>query len=481
MSIPLRLSLIIVKGIFVVVAVFALFSNAAQAQLLQLKSWEIDNALAAKKADYFNAFKSGNVDSDREGLEKFFDNYYFARWTALEDLGEGQMVSTGQSQQHARELLQDFRDVNGNAREYLLNKSLQTFQKMAADNTVHPSARYNAILAVGQLCQREPTGRNNPPVLYAQALPYLIAEYQKENNPQYLKLAALIGIVRHARVGITDETMKNQTVPNLCLTILRSGKPAQGVDKEDQEMKDWFRQNAMDALAGLKTVGPNGQTVNALEEILSDASESIEIRTKAARTLGDLDYQTALAAGTTLNYQRLGSALITLMKATCDAELQTVIQLRDKARVKQGRGAVAPGTVEDDPPFSAITSPEERIEITGVVQSIKSNVQNVVYGLRGQQFSRSATQGIQPMLPSDDAVTQKINAMMNKGVNPLFKKLDEGPAEDGTRPRADAGDGRGGKPPGADEKLLKVNLLNIRDALQEFSLELDGIISGAGT
>ncbi len=64
-----------------------------QAQLQELKSWEYDETLEGKSTDYFNAFRSGTVDSDRAALDQFFDQYFFARWTVLEDLGEGQMVS----------------------------------------------------------------------------------------------------------------------------------------------------------------------------------------------------------------------------------------------------------------------------------------------------------------------------------------------------------------------------------------------------
>ncbi len=493
-----RLSPKFVGSLFSGILVF-LFFHPVQAQLLELKSWEYDPSLEGKKAGYFNAFRAGNIDPDREGLEAFLDKFYFARWTALEDLGEGQMVSAGLAQLGARELIQDFRGVSGAARTYLLEKSFQTLQKMAADPVVHPAARVNAVLAIGQLAQQESSGTRNPPVLYAPALPYLIAEYQKADSPQYVKLAALNGIVRHAGAGIADETMKNETVPNLCLKIIADGKPGQEVDREEQDTKDWFRQTAMDALARLRSVGTGGSTVNALVLLLGDGSETLEIRTKAARTLGDLDYQAASALGTNLNYQLIGTSLITLMKTVCDSELQTVIQLRDKARVSQGGAMGAamptgPGVVENDPPYSSTMTPEAKIDIAGAVQSIKSNVQNVVYGLRGLRFTGRPEQGIQPMLPEDDAVVQNINAVMTKGVNPLFKLLDEGPPESELQNRNAMTSGMGAMPPESmmgptgrsrpqapEEKILKVNLLNIRDALQLFSTELEGIISGTGT
>ncbi len=494
------------------VAFFVLLCTPpVQAQLLEVKSWEYDPALAAKKDGYFSAFRSGNVDSDRAALDQFFDKYYFARWTALEDLGEGQMVSAGTAQEGVQDLFKDFQAVTGNARTYLLDKSFQTLQKMAADPLAHPSARVNAVFAIGRLTLREPAARNAPPTLYAPTLPYLIAEYQKADTPQFIKLAALNGVVRHAGAGIEDETLKNETVPNFFLSIISAGRPGQNVNREEQDMKDWFRSVAMDGLAGLKSVGTGGKTINALVALMGDVSETLEIRTKAARTLGDLDYQAAATAGTNLNYQAYATVLITLMKTTCDEELQTVIQLRDKARVTMGSSGMgsssmgsmstsmptAPG-MEVDPPYASMTL-EGKSDVAGAVQSIKSNVQNIVYGLRGNRHTGTATQGIQPMLPQDDAVANNITAMMTKGVVPLFKILDEGPPETELRARnammgstgsTSAGynaTGRGRTPPpsgrtqAADEKVLNVNLLDIRNALQAFGTELDGIISGAGT
>lgn len=489
MSIMSRFTVMTVRCSCFCAVLFLLFSSSdvVRAQLLDLKSWEIDKTLETKKADAFNALKSGGADA---AAEKFFDAWYFARWTALEEIGDGQKVSAAQTQQYVRELFQDFRDLTGNAREAFLKRTFETLQKMAADEVVHPSARYNAVLAIGQLAQRESGGRTAPPALFAASLPWLIEEYKKEKNPEYVKLAALIGIVRHARTGIADETLRTATVPELLLSIVDSGKPDPKVAKENQEIKDWFRHLALEGFSGMRTVGPGGKVVGAIEAVMGNSSESLEMRTKAARVLGDLDYATAVTAGITLNFQRLGTTLVTLMKTVADEELQSVKQLRDKSMATQGRMTAGPGLAESDPAFDSLP-PEQQIEIESALQNVKMNVQNVAYGLRGTRLTGTTTQGVFPMLSSDDAVTLKVTATMTKGVTPLIRKLDEGPPEDQKNARrgmdssemmsgSDSGmEGRKTKP--KDEKKIKVNLLDIRNALQEFSTEMGAIVSGSET
>jgi hypothetical protein len=478
------------------------FSGVASAQMALATGWEVDETQAGRKATIFTAFKAGSVDADRAGLDTFFDKYYFARWTRPEN--------TGQVQQFARELLsQDLRDATGNAREYLLAKSFDSLKKIAADNNATPPSRYNAILAIGQLSQREPASRGTPPTPYAQALPYLLGEYQQKENPKFIQLGALIGIVRFAEIGITDENLKNTTVPNLLIEIIQSGKPKQDGNKEDQEMTDWFRSHALKGLGALKSVGTNGQVVNVLSEVIENNQETIEMRTYAARIFSDLNFADS---GTTLNnqqYQQIGTLLITLMKATVDSQLQMVTKLLDKARVTKGGissditniSSISPTVAE--PEFAMLT-PEQQLEITGAVQSIKSNILNVTYGMRGTRLTGAAAAGILPMLTKNkeddkedkndknnalDPVAVKINATV-KLITPLFKVLDEGPPEDLTKTRLTAGmdpsemysgsGGRAAAKPKEDKPQLKVNFSAIRDALQKMSDELSAIIAGSG-
>ncbi|MDR0609067.1 MAG: hypothetical protein LBG58_03065 [Planctomycetaceae bacterium] len=482
-----RFQIKLVLLFFVVVLLQLVFAVGALAQMALATGWEVDENQAGRRAAIFSAFKSGNVDADRAGLDTFFDKYYFARWTRPEN--------TGQVYQFVKEFLaQDLRDAAGNAREYLLAKSFDSLKKITADGNATPPSRYNAILAIGQLSQREPAGRGNPPTPYAQALPYLLGEYQKKENPKFIRLGALIGIVRFAEMGITDEALKNTTIPNLFIEIIQSGKPKEDGNKEDQEMTDWFRSHALEGLGALKSVGTNGQVVKVLSEVIENNQETIEIRTHAAKIFGDLNFADS---GTTLNYQQyqqIGTLLITLMKATTDSQLQMVTQLRDKARVT--KGGVSADITNLSPISSTIVEPEfamltmeQQLEVTGAVQSVKSNIRNVVSGMRGERLTGTPNAGILPMLANaDDPVAAKMNSAV-KLITPLFKILDEGPPEDPTKQRLASGmdsmsemssapGGRTTTRPRDDKPQLKVNFSAIRDALQKMSDELSAIIAG---
>ncbi|MDR1963886.1 MAG: hypothetical protein LBQ50_08915 [Planctomycetaceae bacterium] len=485
-----RFQIKFVLPFFVAVLFQLVFLSVVSAQIALVTGWEVDESLAGRKAAIFTAFKSGSVDADRAGLDAFFDKYYFARWTRPENTGLVQQTFVKEF------LTQDLRDSTGNAREYLLAKSFDTLKKIAADQNASAPSRYNAILTIGQLAQREPAGRGTPPTPYAQALPYLLGEYQKKENPKFIQLGALIGIVRFAEIGIADETTKNNTVPELFIATIQSGQAKQDGNKEEQEMTDWFRSYALDGLGALKSVGANGRVVKVLSEVIENNLETIEFRTHAAKILGDLNFA---EAGTALNqqqYQQIGTQLIALMKTTADDQFKMVDKLYNKARISKDGvpqdfadvSSIPTNTVLE--PEFALLTPDQQIEVTGAVQSVKSNILNVMNGMRGTRLTGTANAGILPMFPSDDPVAAKINATV-KLIAPLFKVLDEGPPEDLTKQRSlnqfgselssEMSSGGTRAKPKDDKPQLKVNFSAIRDALQKMSDELGAIISGSGS
>lgn len=443
-------------------------------------AWQMDETLEARRTEIFSTLKTGTTGSETEGLRKFFGDYYFARWTKPE--------SVGQVQIYARDMIdKDFKDIpTGAAREYLLNTTFDTLRKMVSDVTITPTARYNAVLAIGQLVQREAASRNDKPVPYAEALKYLVGEYGNKQNPDFIRLGALLGILRHTILGIADAEMKDKTIPALYFDTIQSGKPTPDRPRDEQELIDWFRLRALEGLGALKSPGENGKVVDALTTIIENGQESVEIRCRAARVFGELDFQAAVTAGTAINFQRLGTMLITLTKSACDSELLTIEDLRAKDRAERGDSAVpvrmlgGGGNQADVGEAFAQLSPDKQLQVTAVVQRIKGGMADILYGIRGTRWGGSTTIGIVPMLPGDDPVAAKLNAT-TKAMSQFFKMLDEGPPDapaapgnDPPKPAATAGAKR------AEDKQLKVNLTMIRDELQFFRTALNEIIAGGG-
>ncbi|MDR0871234.1 MAG: hypothetical protein LBN39_10625 [Planctomycetaceae bacterium] len=483
-------------------AVLLLTANAVFAQLAVIKGWEVDDKLAEKQNTVFA--KSGGGVSDAD-VDAFFGKYYFARWT--------KPGNEGDVQKYANDFLsKDLAAVTGNVRDTLLNKSFAALGKIVADNAAPPAARYNAVQTIGQLYQREAPNRGDKPVPYSPVLAYLAGLYDKKDNPEYIRLGALLGIVRHCYIGVADETMKNTALPTLFIALLDEGKPAeQGKrSKEEQEKLDWFRYYGIAGLGALGTA--NDKTVAALTAVIENVQETLELRTAAAKVFGDLDWKSAMDGGAKFDVQHIGTVLISLMKSASDTEIQTVTRLRDKARASgSGGGGMSsamsmpamdigssmggsPGGTEAA--YSQLSA-ERQLEIQGAVQSIKNNVQNVVYAMTATTSpAGKAKAGILPLVPEKDAAAAKMEKTVKAAKN-LFQLLDEGPPEDKKNrsgsammggsemldPVGGSGGGVGGRTGTAkkDEKQLKVNFAVILEALNTFGAELDGVITGRGT
>lgn len=449
----------------------------------RFKAWEIDDTQAARKTDIVNAFKSGTAIQDRD---VFFDKFYFARWTDPANMGE---VQNFVSEMFNR----DFKDASGSARDYFLTKSFEVLRRMVADQTVNPTARYNAMLAIGQLVQREGGRSNEPPIAYAPALAYLVGEYNKESNPDYLRFGAMIGIVRHAAMGIADATARNTTVPQLFMKVIAAGKPVAGRNKDDQEILDWTRMRALEGLAFLRTANPD--VFKTIFEVADNPQESYEMQTRAVRVLGDLDLKNIPQMENPVDFALLANNLLILAKKYADGEIQTLNELISKEKITgtglQGRSGFNPGamsrrpvrpgaaaTLDTGPPYERL-EPEQQIQVQSVFERIKFNFGNILYGIRGpgNRFARATNFGVRERLPDDNPIVKKLD---NFGVEleKFFGVLEKGVPEERksatTSGREGSQDSEKGK---TDSKMLQVNLGDILEELKLFGDELEGILN----
>ena len=251
----------------------------------------------------------------------------------------------------ARRIPRDFRDLTDTAREDLLAKTLSALKDIAADSEVVPSTRYNAILAAGQL---ELTS-GNPSAAYPAALPYLVDVYQQEDAPQYLKYGALLGIVRHAILGI-EHDLQDNVIDLLLETVSTEFMPVEvtlNAAPMEPEVWDWFQLTALDGLSALKTADTDGKVNKELLAVMNHKSQEleyfsrsenaltpeerkytqriIELASKAAKTLGDLDYKSAA----NIDAKAMTDAFIALTKAVCNLKYKIAADSATDSRVEQ--------------------------------------------------------------------------------------------------------------------------------------------------
>ncbi|MCL2743030.1 MAG: hypothetical protein FWE67_04190 [Planctomycetaceae bacterium] len=476
--------------------------------LAKYKAWNIDADLEKtyggnKEPAKFRT-ETAKMLADNAKRDAFFDTYYFARWTNPDTQG---LVQT-----YLDDFIKkDLDPLTGSTREYLLKKSFEILQKMAADAAATPTARYNAVLAIGLLSQAKAKDNNSAPTAYAPALPYLIEQYNKGNNPQYIQLGALLGIVRHCAMGIADANLNTAAVPNLLVKIITDGKPAAGnEDKNAQYLIDCFRTRAIDGLAllGSGNAAPGNivKGIKTFYDILENNGEAVEMRTRAARALGELNYKALGETATPVPYDDIITTLLDFTKQLSDSEIQIISDMLAKTKAETGgvsalggeggmRTGPAGQAVDTGPPFDSLPV-EKKLEVINVFQRVKSEFEDIMYGIRGGvKGSASTAKGMMSAIPTDSPMVKKINSTQAAMRN-LFTYLDEkderqkklddrkkaaaGPQMEGGGEGMVMGEGigrtSGGPNAEADKNMdikpLKVNLGDIKFALETFSAEL---------
>ena len=339
--------------------------------------------------------------------------------------------------------------VPGWARQALTRdfRNLAGLKDVVSDSGVVPSTRYNAILAIGQL-ELTP---GNPPVAYPAVLTYLVDVYRNDNYPYYLKYGALLGIVRHAILGI--EPVLRDEVLELLLETVATELPLHSTPA----VWHWFRLTALDGLTAMRTFGKifgeNGLVVETLLDVINlksrkldtlsrspniltrenwqQASWAIELASKAAKTLGDLDYRSA----TDIDTEKIADAFITLTKAVCDVKSEMV-----SAALGGEAALLTPATLKEQ-----------------IVINVKICTQSVVWGMRsGFLTSRPSETSFVASLQDGDPAVERLNTLMARIVE-LTTFMDEGEMSRRATPTAN------------DSKEFRFDLPDLREALIKLS------------
>ncbi|MGE3776935.1 MAG: hypothetical protein AB7F89_07120, partial [Pirellulaceae bacterium] len=133
---------------------------------------------------------------NRGNLDLWYGKYVFRVFSHLDQLQK--------LPERRKEVVDDLRRARSReARDYLLAETMK-FMKVYASNTrfnFHPAVRYNALLLIGELNKEEVSTQQRYPNPLPEALTFLIDEYKKPNQSEALRLACMLGILRHAQLN----------------------------------------------------------------------------------------------------------------------------------------------------------------------------------------------------------------------------------------------------------------------------------------
>jgi hypothetical protein len=227
----------------------------------------------------------GAASFDQAQFEAFFKGIIFPQFTLLENVYFTKTVKGSKDLKSTVCLLPDMRRqfkefffdkaTNQQARNLLNDLTLRAMSAIASDNNYHPIARYNAMLLVADLNEDEGTGTP-----YKPALGPLVVAARNPNMIDSVRVAALIGIVRHASAeGGVAENLRAPLAGVLAQLAKDTNRPA----GRSREGHDWIRRRALEALTAMhvKTPPTNGDFLGLLFTLLQEKDSMMELRAEA--------------------------------------------------------------------------------------------------------------------------------------------------------------------------------------------------------
>jgi hypothetical protein len=227
--------------------------------------------------------RSGQIPpADQTEVDQFLTNYIDVMTSPVE---------ATEAPLHRQNLRREVRSignpVNDQAALQYVNKFLLvTLSGIAYDQPRErrtPHARLMCVLALGDLNVKEPTSVGGGTVQpMPEALSQLHRALKEPDMAPAVRVAALAGIVRHAKYGIADKALEKQLVADMT-ALVKQKTPPEGETPDGQH---WMRRQAMEILALLKQPGPANEVVLALAPIVLDKTEPTNVRLDAMRALG---------------------------------------------------------------------------------------------------------------------------------------------------------------------------------------------------
>jgi hypothetical protein len=211
---------------------------------------------------------------EQDAFDRFFKEYYFARWSQWKNCPN---LPTWRV-----ELRNFFRQAkSGEVYDHLNTLVLEYLGKRATED-YPPCLRINAALTIGELNVSDPSP-TQPSAPLPAALRTLLGMVENEELPDAVRVAAMIGVMRHATMRISDEDSRRAST--LMLRLLTEGHSSGAAAG-----REWLLMQAMETLGTFGSVGTDAAVYKALLAATADAKLSHRARASAAAALGQLNY-----------------------------------------------------------------------------------------------------------------------------------------------------------------------------------------------
>jgi hypothetical protein len=273
---------------------------------------------AARKKEYneiLQLLREGPLDTvNRSRIETFLRQVVFAEWTQPTFRPQLAKLRLEFRNKELRQI-----SAADDAKHAFINDVTLKGMIAIANDNYHPAVRHNAMMLIGDLNAKEAgTGAMATP---AEPLPQALTEKgallesaENAQLPPAVRVAALIGILRHAENGAKMQPPTKESIRAAMVRVLKEKKPAENTSPDGHA---WLRMRAADVLGVLALPGADNESAKELAKVIDEADAPLMLRCAAARSLGRLK----LGAAADLKVAEIAGALGNLTLEVCSAEL----------------------------------------------------------------------------------------------------------------------------------------------------------------
>lgn len=241
---------------------------------------------------------------------------------------------------------------NSENHKKLIDLTLAMMQQIVMNN-FHPLVRYNAMLIIGELNEQEVLRVGGSPTLpepYAAALNFIIDRVEDKNTSDPVRVAALIGLVRHLEWEPFRRPENPIPAPTRALlvgSLIKLAEMKTPPDGRSAEGQLWMRRRAVECLGLAGAITAPANIVAPVEKILKDNTEPLNLRCIAALALGQMNIPVAQRMDSLELTRTLGTLAAAAIKTEFE-RLEAIDKLASEhnavyATLGQGGGAVPGG------------------------------------------------------------------------------------------------------------------------------------------
>lgn len=231
------------------------------------------------------------LNQNKAALDQWYRSYFFRSFTHPAEFSK----LPEKRQEILNDLKRSGREAQNPVHDYLVaitKKYMEGFV-VSERGLFHPAVRFNAMLILGDLNQAEMKIGQKVPNPLPESLGFMVREYKREDQIDAVRVAALIGILRHAKLDWyrnPDSSRINLAarteLANMMIALLQADEAPENRNPDGHV---WMQRRAVDILGALGMIGQMAAANDAVRSIVANSERPLPLRCTAAEALGLID------------------------------------------------------------------------------------------------------------------------------------------------------------------------------------------------